>query len=66
MYCLYAELLAIEKALGLAQEQTWQKDILILSDCKSAINDIDNNKLEIHKHEYVNKIRNRIDQYEKG
>lgn len=32
---------------------------------KSAINDIANNKLDIHKHEYVNQIRNRIDQYEK-
>lgn len=39
-----AELLAIEKALGIALESGWEKDILILTDSQAACKDIQNKR----------------------
>lgn len=61
-----AEVLAIEKALGYVQDMNIIKDILILSDSKSAINEIDTNKLTAYKNKSIIKIRERIDIIQKN
>lgn len=52
-----AELLAIEKAKGLAIDKEWEKDILILTESQAACKGIWNNKLDVRKHEIMCSIK---------
>lgn len=55
--------LAIEKAIGIIEEQNINKDILVLTDSQSVCIDLKNNKLNVKKHENITRIRERIDRY---
>lgn len=61
-----AEVIAIEKALGYAQEQIENKDILILTDSQSVCKAIKNNNINVHQNDYIYKIRKRISEYEEN
>lgn len=58
-----AESLAIEKAIGIIEEQNINRDILVLTDSQSVCIDLKNNKLNVKKHENITRIRERIDRY---
>ncbi|XP_071580630.1 uncharacterized protein [Temnothorax nylanderi] len=57
-----AEAFAIKSALHLMilQHEHRKKDIVIMSDCKSALQSIHNNHINVHKNRYVTKARRYI------
>lgn len=55
--------MAVEKVIGYAIENDWNKDLLILTDNQEVVKDVKDNKLNYNKHRIVSRIREKVFEY---